>query len=81
MIPPLYPDAQIDMAYFKPFLARTDGRAIQNLTECVIQREKWQRWSRHRTQQNPWRMGSMMWRAILPWSMSGSDASSSGDRL
>ena len=57
MIPPLYPDAQIDMVYFKPFLARTDGRAIQNLTECVIQRERWQRWSRHRTQQNPWRCG------------------------
>jgi len=57
MIPPLYPDAQIDMVYFKPFLARTDGRAIQNLTECAIQRERWQRWSRHRTQQNPWRCG------------------------
>src|ERR1700728_1788822 len=58
LIPPLYPDAQIDMVYFRPFLARTDGRAIQKLTECVIQRERWQRWCRQRTQHKPWRSGN-----------------------
>jgi Prokaryotic E2 family E/Multiubiquitin len=51
LVPPLYPDAQIDMVYFKPHLGRLDGKAIPNLSDCVIQGEKWQCWSRHRTQQ------------------------------
>jgi hypothetical protein len=57
LIPPLYPDAQIDMVYFDPPLARTDGKAIGALSFCVIQQRQWQRWSRHRTSQNPWRPG------------------------
>ena len=57
LIPPLYPDAQIDMVYFSPYLARTDGGAIRQLTDCPIQGKNWQRWSRHRTGQNPWRPG------------------------
>lgn len=52
-----YPDAQIDMAYFKPALARTDGGTLHNLSEAAIGGQKWQQWSRHRTQQNPWRPG------------------------
>jgi Prokaryotic E2 family E/Multiubiquitin len=57
LIPPLYSDAQIDMAYFSPHLSRIDGRPIRQLTNCTIQQKSWQRWSRHRTAQNPWRPG------------------------
>ena len=57
LIPSNYSDSQIDMVYFKPHLARRDGRAINNLSEEIIAGEKWQRWSRHRTAQNPWRVG------------------------
>ena len=57
LIPPLYPDAQIDMVYFSPYLLRTDGRIIRQLSDCTIQQQRWQRWSRHRTPQNPWRPG------------------------
>jgi hypothetical protein len=57
LIPPLYPDAPIDMVYFDPPLSRTDGRAIGALSSCPIRQTNWQRWSRHRTQQNPWRPG------------------------
>jgi hypothetical protein len=56
-IPPAYPDAQIDMAYFLPALARKDGRAINSPAERVIDGRPWQRWSRHRTPANPWRAG------------------------
>jgi Prokaryotic E2 family E/Multiubiquitin len=56
-IEPAYPDTQIDMAYFLPHLARTDGRAIRALANDVFDGATWQRWSRHRTQANPWRPG------------------------
>lgn len=52
-----YPDAQLDMVYFHPLLARTDGRAINCLTAQTIDGKSFQRWSRHRTGQNPWRPG------------------------
>jgi hypothetical protein len=55
MIPPGYPAAQIDMAYFHPPLARTDGRGIKALSSQSIEGKNYQRWSRHRTGQNPWR--------------------------
>jgi hypothetical protein len=55
MIPPGYPSAQIDMAYFHPPLARTDGRGINALSPQSIEDKNYQRWSRHRTSQNPWR--------------------------
>lgn len=54
-VPPNYPDTQIDMVYFRPALARTDGRAIGALSDMSICGESWQRWSRHRTGANPWR--------------------------
>jgi hypothetical protein len=57
LIPTNYSDGQIDMVYFKPALARADGRAIGALTTQLICGETWQRWSRHRTQENPWRAG------------------------
>jgi Prokaryotic E2 family E len=57
LIPENYSDSQIDMVYFREHLARTDGRAIANLTVSPICGGSWQRWSRHRTNENPWRVG------------------------
>jgi len=56
-IPPSYPDSQLDMVYFYPGLARNDGKPIQALSAHVLDGKEWQRWSRHRTSQNPWRPG------------------------
>lgn len=56
-IDPTYPDTQIDMVYFLPHLARVDGRPIAALANDVFDGATWQRWSRHRTQANPWRPG------------------------
>ncbi|WP_432769650.1 MAG: hypothetical protein HEQ22_02595 [Sphingopyxis sp.] len=51
-----YPNTALDMVYFHPALARTDGRPI-GATQAVQQIAglSYQRWSRHRTAQNPWR--------------------------
>lgn len=57
MIAPGYPDAQIDMVYFYPSLVRADGRAINALAQQQLDGRIFQRWSRHRTAQNPWRPG------------------------
>lgn len=57
LIPANYSDSQIDMVYFKTPLARLDGLAIKNLSQESIAGEAWQRWSRHRTSLNPWRVG------------------------
>ena len=57
MIPPGYPSAQIDMAYFYPHLAKTDGKPIGALAFQIIGGVTYQRWSRHRTGTNPWRPG------------------------
>jgi hypothetical protein len=56
-IPPAYPDAQIDMAYFHPDLSPVKPRTINNLSAQPIDGKQWQRWSRHRTPANPWRPG------------------------
>jgi hypothetical protein len=52
-----YPDAQLDMAYFEPALARTDGRGINNLSMTPFDGRNWQQWSRHRTPASAWRPG------------------------
>jgi hypothetical protein len=57
LIPANYSDSQIDMVYFKPHLTRTDGKSINALSSAAFVGETWQRWSRHRTGQNPWRAG------------------------
>jgi len=57
LIPGNYSDAEIDMVYFKPQLARADRRSIGALSTMTIAGEVWQRWSRHRTSRNPWRPG------------------------
>ena len=56
-IEPGYPDAQIDMAYFYPALALTNGRALGAISPDAFDGKTWQRWSRHRTPANPWRPG------------------------
>ena len=53
-----YPLSQLDMVYFHPALARLDGKAIGATQETqVIAGVPYQRWSRHRTNENPWRPG------------------------
>lgn len=52
-----YPRAQLDMAYFFPALSRQDGHPINAITHQSIEGKQFQRWSRHRTGQNPWREG------------------------
>ena len=56
-IDPGYPDAQIDMVYVHPLLARADGVRIRALASDSFDGKTWQRWSRHRTPANPWRPG------------------------
>ncbi|MGC2223815.1 MAG: E2/UBC family protein [Methylocella sp.] len=53
-----YPASQLDMVYFYPTLARSDGKAIGG-TESMqqIDGKSYQRWSRHRSPQNPWKAG------------------------
>lgn len=43
-----YPDVQIDMAYFLPSLARTDGKPIGAISTIQLDGKTWQQWSRHR---------------------------------
>jgi hypothetical protein len=50
-----YPRAQLDMAYFFPPLQRLDGKSINATCPQIIDGISFQRWSRHRTPQNPWR--------------------------
>lgn len=57
MIPPGYPVAPLDMAWFYPELKRTDAKLIGALSFQTIDQKPFQRWSRHRTGANPWRPG------------------------
>jgi hypothetical protein len=52
-----YPTAQLDMVYFFPALAKVNNGRINALSNQVIDGLSYQRWSRHRTRQNPWRPG------------------------
>lgn len=56
-IEPGYPRTQLDMAYFFPGLSRSDGQPIGATSAQPIDGKSFQRWSRHRTGQNPWREG------------------------
>lgn len=42
-----YPPGMIDMAYFNPPLARSDGKQINNLTTTDVDGATYQQWSRH----------------------------------
>ena len=54
-IAPGYPTSQLDMAYFYPPLALTNGRPI-NCVQAIetIEGKGWQRWSRHRIGRSVW---------------------------
>jgi hypothetical protein len=53
-----YPNTALDMAYFYPPLSRNDGKPIV-ATEAtqLLDGKQFQRWSRHRSGQNPWLVG------------------------
>jgi len=52
-----YPRTALDMSYFYPGLSRLDGKSINAISPQIIDSKQFQRWSRHRTGQNPWREG------------------------
>lgn len=56
-ITPAYPTAALDMVYVFPALARQDGLPIGALTPTILDGQGYQRWSRHRSGENPWRPG------------------------
>ncbi len=56
-LPQSYPDTQIDMVYFYPHLAPTNGKLPRRLSSHKFDGKIWQRWSRHRTNANVWRRG------------------------
>lgn len=56
-LPQSYPDTEIDMGYFYPHLAPTNGKTIRQISPHKFDGKIWQRWSRHRTAANPWRRG------------------------
>jgi len=57
LIPPTYPDTQIDMFFVFPSISRKSGVPIPALGSMNICGEAWQQWSRHRTEGKPWRPG------------------------
>jgi hypothetical protein len=53
-----YPQTALDMVYFFPALARKDGKPIgATQANQQLDGKSFQRWSRHRTAQNPWKPG------------------------
>lgn len=53
-----YPVTQLDMVYVHPHLQRRDGKPIPKTNACQpLESKTWQRWSRHRSAENPWRPG------------------------
>jgi hypothetical protein len=53
-----YPQGQLDMVYFFPALKRSDGQPIGcSEAQQALDGKIFQRWSRHRTPENPWKPG------------------------
>jgi hypothetical protein len=53
-----YPATELNMVYFFPALARKDGKPIgATQAQQELDGKIFQRWSRHRTAQNPWKNG------------------------
>ncbi len=53
-----YPNTELNMVYFFPALIRKDGRPIRAANAVQqLDGKPFQRWSRHRTAQNPWKIG------------------------
>lgn len=56
-ITPGYPDSQLDMVWFSPALTPRCGKQVRKLSTQRLDGRDFQRWSRHRTPENPWRSG------------------------
>lgn len=55
LLTPGYPQAALDMVYVYPHLSRKDDKPIRQVkAHQNVDGKNWQRWSRHRTPQNPW---------------------------
>jgi len=50
-----YPEAPLDMFYVLPALERADGIPIPATSWHELQGQNYQRWSRHRPPEHPWR--------------------------
>ena len=58
MIPSSYPSAELDMFWVHPVLTLNSGRTLpQTQSRATIRGLSFQRWSRHRSPENPWRSG------------------------
>lgn len=57
IIPDRYDSVQLDMAFFKPHLSRTDNKPLIKCTPRQFGNDIYQQWSRHRTPENPWIIG------------------------
>ena len=58
LLPDSYPITPLDMAYAFPTLSLASGAHINNVDAFQsLDGRSFQRWSRHRTQANPWRPG------------------------
>jgi hypothetical protein len=53
-IPVHYPVSALDMVNMYPPVGRRDGRVLTNLSLFPFQGARWQQWSRHRLDTNPW---------------------------
>ncbi|MEP1939478.1 MAG: E2/UBC family protein [Balneola sp.] len=55
LVPKLYPEAALDMAYYHPPIAKKSGNKIpQSNSNQNINGKVFQRWSRHREKENQW---------------------------
>ena len=52
-----YPESPLDMFYLLPALSRRDGVAIPATSAHALDGKAYQRWSRHRPSDHPWRPG------------------------
>ena len=58
MIPSSYPSAELDMFWVHPVLTLNSSRTLpQTQSRAMIRGLSFQRWSRHRSAENPWRSG------------------------
>jgi hypothetical protein len=57
VIPPLYPDTQIDSVLFRPCPRLTHGLALSHSSSQVLDGDIWTHLCRHRTASNAWRPG------------------------
>lgn len=55
LIPNTYPNGALDMAFYYPHITRVDKKQINRANHLQhIDGKSWQRWSRHRTNENQW---------------------------